>query len=226
MTDRNFLLQDFQWRDLKNIYLIDRKGIFEFIKSFSKIIQGGGIMCDFGCGTEPYRSLFHVKEYIGIDIEISGNKNLRSAEVLYDGKKIPFEEGFFDYMLASQCFEHIVNLNEIVKEIYRVLKTDGLLCVTVPLTNPEHEVPYDFRRFTTFGIRQFMEENGFEILKLQNLQSFRDTMGQMKIMYWNSTRHKIWKRLVKYYENALFILRNGKIKTGMTMEIGIIARKR
>lgn len=225
MSDRNFLLQDFQWTDLRNIFLIDRKGIFEFINCFSEMIRGGGILCDFGCGTEPYRSLFKVKEYIGIDVEVSGNRNSRSAEVLYDGKQIPFEEGFFDYMLASQCFEHITNLNEIIKEICRVLKTGGLLCVTVPLTNPEHEIPYDFRRFTSFGIRRFLEENGFEILDIQNLQSFRDTIGQMKIMYWNSTRHEIIKRFVKYFENALFVLRNSKSKTGMTMEIGIIARK-
>jgi hypothetical protein len=48
-----------------------------------------------------------------------------------------------------------------------VLRPGGHALVTVPYLYPTHEAPYDFRRFTHFGLADLLKRNGFEVLSLQ-----------------------------------------------------------
>ncbi|MCK5832097.1 class I SAM-dependent methyltransferase [bacterium] len=45
---------------------------------------------------------------------------------------LPFDDEVFDCVLATEIFEHLAHHNIILAEIYRVLKPDGRLIVTVP----------------------------------------------------------------------------------------------
>jgi ubiquinone/menaquinone biosynthesis C-methylase UbiE len=50
----------------------------------------------------------------------------------YDGKKIPFESGIFDIVFSSNVLEHVQDLDNILEEIRRVLKSDGKLICILP----------------------------------------------------------------------------------------------
>jgi len=63
-----------------------------------------------------------------------------------------------DGVFSSETFEHIFNLEEIIKEINRVLKKEGLLLATCPFLWPEHEVPYDYARYTSFAMKNLLEK--------------------------------------------------------------------
>jgi SAM-dependent methyltransferase len=125
-----------------------------------------GKMLDFGCGTKPYRMLFKVIDYIGIDIRNSGHNNDISAiDKFYDGKVIPFENEYFDSVFSSEVLTHIFNIEEVIPELNRVLKKNGNLLITVPFVWKENEKPNDSVRYTSFGIKYLLEKNGFEIVK-------------------------------------------------------------
>ena len=63
-------------------------------------------MLDFGCGSKPYKNLFKVKEYVGLDTEESGhNHRNEEIDVLYNGKQIPFVDNSFDSLFSSQVFK-------------------------------------------------------------------------------------------------------------------------
>lgn len=142
-------------------------------------------MVDLGCGTKPYvQEFINVNEYIGLDIEHSGNQDSKSlVDVFYDGKKFPFENNSVDGVFSSETFEHIFNLEEIIGEINRVLKKDGLLLATCPFLWPEHEVPYDYARYTSFAIKNLLERNGFEIVAFEKTGNFFTAMLQMQALY-------------------------------------------
>ena len=148
-----------------NPFYFTRMFLFKEIEDLAKLFEGKVV--DIGCGTKPYKMLFNnVTEYIGLDIEISGNGDSKEdIDLFYDGKKIPLESNSVDGFFSSETFEHIFNLEEIIPEIHRALKPNGLLLATCPFMWPEHEIPYDYARYTSFGLKHLLEKNGFEIVK-------------------------------------------------------------
>jgi len=155
-----------------------RKGLLKYIRMEAPRLSGR--LLDFGSGRKPWKSLFQVDEYIGIDIAESGHDHKDSlVDFYYDGHTIPFENRSFDSVFASDVFEHLFNLDEILDELYRVLKPEGQMLVTIPFAWNEHEVPYDFARYTSFGIRSIMEKHGFEIVHLHKTGTGFETVCQL-----------------------------------------------
>ncbi|MDR1764355.1 MAG: class I SAM-dependent methyltransferase [Dysgonamonadaceae bacterium] len=159
-----------------------RKGLLKYVKFEAPLLKGR--LLDFGCGRKPYRSLFDVEEYVGVDIEVSGHEQSDiSADVFYDGHHLPFDNQSFDCIFASEVFEHLFNLDEILDELNRVLKDDGRMLVTIPFAGNEHEIPYDFGRYTSYGIRKIMEKHGFTIMRLHKSTTYFETVSQSFISY-------------------------------------------
>ena len=94
---------------------LTRNRLLKAIAAYAKELKG--VMMDFGCGSKPYKSLFTVEKYIGIDYENPGHPHINEQiDVFYDGKKIPFDDAYFDSVFSSEVFEHVFNLDEILKE--------------------------------------------------------------------------------------------------------------
>jgi len=143
-----------------------------------------GLLMDFGCGSKPYKSLFNVEKYIGVDFENPGHPHLNEQiDVFYDGRQLPFENEHFDSVFSSEVFEHIFNLDEVLKEINRVMKPLSKILITCPFAICEHEIPNDFARYSSYGIKYIFEQNGFEIIKQDKTGNSVETAFQLWIMY-------------------------------------------
>lgn len=149
--------------------------------------QLNGRLLDFGCGSKPYKSLFtNVSEYIGLDYESEGHAHTNeSIDVMYDGKKIPFPDEYFDSVLSSEVFEHIFNLEEIIPEISRVMKKQAKILITCPFVWQEHEIPVDYARYTQFALKHLLEKEGFRILVQDKTGDFTMAIYQMRMVYLN-----------------------------------------
>lgn len=194
LQKREWLIEKFHPVDLINPLYCMRKPIYEFIKENAALAEGR--VLDFGCGVKPYKELFEVNEYIGIDVEESGHESdEKFADIFYDGKKIPFADEYFQFVLSTQVFEHIYDIENSIKEIYRILEKNGIFLLTVPLGENEHEVPYDFHRFTEFGLKIFLESNGFELIKMKKSNSFKSAVRYLKIcsavQSWKNSKGKM-----------------------------------
>ena len=143
-----------------------------------------GRLLDFGCGSKPYRSLFVVEEYVGVDYENPGHPHLNEEiDVYYDGKTLPFPDENFDSIFSSEVFEHIFNLDEILPELRRVLKTGGKILMTCPFSICEHEVPNDYARYSSFALKHLFHKNGFEVLEQYKTGNSIETIFQLFLMY-------------------------------------------
>ena len=145
-----------------NPFYIARKALLESIKELGDNISGRTL--DVGCGTKPYEKYFKSSEYIGLEIETTVHREVSKADFFYDGTKFPFNNNEFDSIVTNQVFEHVFNADSFLNEINRVLKKNGILLLTVPFVWDEHEQPYDFARYSSFGIKSVLEKNGFEII--------------------------------------------------------------
>ena len=139
---------------------------------------------DIGCGARPHESLFPQGTYLGVDVIKSGREmSLKSPDVFYDGRSLPFGEMTFDGVLCSQVIEHVPNPEYFLKECCRVLKADGKIVVTAPFVWQEHEEPFDFFRFSSFGIRHVLDSCGFDVISLQKTSGAIETTAQLLSTY-------------------------------------------
>lgn len=166
------------------------KPLLENIKNFSKKANSENVknILDLGCGTKPYESFFPFAEkFIGFDVE----KNERVDFVGFNWD-LPFQNNEFDALISTQVLEHTAKISETVQEIRRVVKAGGLIYVSVPLTFPEHGIPYDFYRFTRFGLREIFKD--FEVIKIEPHNGYLATL------------FRLWSTFLNYFPGAKYFL--------------------
>jgi SAM-dependent methyltransferase len=136
-----------------------------------------GRVLDIGCGLQPYRSFLNpeVTEYVGVDRE----GPLSSPTVVGDAMSLPFPDESFDVVLSTQVLEHLPKPADAVREAVRVLRRGGRMIVTVPGVWPAHEVPYDYWRFTRYGVEELLRSHDIEPGEIRPLGGMWATLGQM-----------------------------------------------
>ena len=146
------------------IYLYEsslKKEVKNAIGSFS--ITSNDKWLDVGCGLRPYEQHFPIGSYVGVDVETSGrDHSLKAPDYFYDGRILPFESKSFDGVISTQVLEHVPNPSALLAEINRIVKPNGGLILSVPFAWQEHEAPFDFSRFSSFGLVFLLKEAGFE----------------------------------------------------------------
>ena len=169
---------------LLNPFFINRKLLAESVKENAHLLSGK--ILDFGCGSKPYRSLFRFSEYIGVDIENPGHSHANEdIDVFFDGKTLPFADSAFDSCFSSEVVEHIFDIDKTLGEIKRVLKPNGRILITTPFVWDEHEVPHDYCRYTSFGLKNIFERNGFKIIEQKKSGTFPELIIQLTLIHFN-----------------------------------------
>ena len=188
-----------------NPFFFIRRGLLNGIKKYARQLNGN--LLDFGCGSKPYKTLFNVKKYFGVDMIDRGHPHeleLEQIDVYYDGNKLPFKDEAFDSLFSSEVFEHVFNLEDILQELRRVLKKDGKALFTVPFVWDEHEIPYDYGRYSSFGIKYLLEKHGFKVIALEKSTKYLETVFQLWNLY---LYYKLYtkNKYINIFINILFI---------------------
>jgi len=119
---------------------------------------------DVGCGLRPYEGFFPEGTYIGVDVDSSGRDHtMKSPDHFYDGHTLPFPDNSFEGVISTQVLEHVPDPQGLLVEMYRVLKPGGRLIMSLPFIWQEHEQPYDYFRFTRYGVDSLLKQIGFEV---------------------------------------------------------------
>ncbi len=143
-----------------------------------------GQCLDVGCGSRPYEHLFSQGSYVGVDVKSSGRPNdMKQPDYYYDGIILPFSDNAFDMVMSTQVLEHVPNPSKVLNEMARVCKKNGSVVISLPFVYPEHEEPFDFFRFTSFGIKQLAKEAGLEITSMQKDSTAIETMAILLNVY-------------------------------------------
>jgi len=164
-----------------NPFYLARSALHQAMRDYANKLDGR--LLDVGCGSKPYRSLFNVREYIGLDIDSRVARQRGVADVFYEGRIFPFEPESFDAVLCNQVLEHVFNPDEFLAEIQRVLRPGGKLLLTVPFVWDEHEQPWDFARYSSFGLKALLENQGFRIVSHHKLRADVSVLFQLTNAY-------------------------------------------
>lgn len=182
---------------LVNPFYFARKGLFTHLVPLLSRMSGD--VLDVGCGRKPYDKYCICTKYVGLEIETPENRLNKQADFYYDGSKFPFCDAEFDGIVTNQVFEHVFTPETFLNEIWRVLKPGGLLVMSVPFVWDEHEQPYDYARYSSFGLKHLLVNNGFEIM--EHYKSCNDISAVIQLL--NAYIYKIVFNRSNYFKIAL-----------------------
>ena len=145
-----------------NPFYFARRGLRQGLGEFFPGLRGA--VLDVGCGRKPYRHLVPAEKYIGLDLDTPELRAIGAADLYYAGGAFPVADAGFDAVLCSQVLEHIFTPAAFLGEIHRVLRPGGTLLLTTPFAWDEHSQPFDFGRYSSFGLAHLLKTAGFEIV--------------------------------------------------------------
>jgi SAM-dependent methyltransferase len=149
-----------------------------------------GTVLDLGCGRSPYRRLLlsppsGAERYVGVDL---GTRPGAAPDLTWDGSRLPLADASVECAVATEVFEHLPEPEQVLVELYRVIKPGGVLLFTTPFLWPLHEVPADEQRFTPFRLERLLRSAGFAPVELRALGGWNASLAQM-LGLWARRRH-------------------------------------
>lgn len=142
-----------------------------------------GVVYDFGCGTRPYETdiMQFADRYVGVDW--SNTLHGLDADVVANlNEPLPIEGSIADTVVSFQVLEHLSEPQTMINEAFRILRPGGRVFLSVPFQWHVHEAPYDFYRYTCYGLEYIFKKSGFVDIKVEPVTGFW-TMWLLKLNY-------------------------------------------
>ena len=137
----------------------------EFIRDVQSSLLPNQVLLDAGAGDCHWKINFPNAKYISMDLGVGDSGcDYSHLDIRGDLREIPLENDSVDVIISIQVLEHLPEPWNVLAEFNRVLKSGGKLFITCPQGVPQHQVPYDFFRYTPFGLRSLLESKNFEVV--------------------------------------------------------------
>ena len=125
------------------------------------------VVLDLGCGTGISSLSFFEQNFSVYGIDLSEEMLKAAAELPFKDlmcrnieNPLPFPENSFDIVTAVGVTEFINSPINLLSNISKVLKTDGLLGITFPVSENQRK---EIRSYNPPQIKKLFSESGFEI---------------------------------------------------------------
>lgn len=173
-------------------------------KKIAQSLPYKGRVIDLGCGTAPYKEdiLTVADEYIGVDWGNSYHKTSKIDIQADLTKRLPFDDEYADTVVSFQVMEHLPDPSFFLSECYRILKPGGSFFITVPFMWHVHESPYDYYRYTRYGLEYLLKKNGFADINIKENTGF----WQMWILKFNYHTIRFARGPLKYLWIPIWLL--------------------
>lgn len=134
--------------------------------------RGGQTLLDVGCGKGFYANAFGRQGIVASGLD---TKDCDFEEDLF-----PVASESYDYIFTKSTLEHIANLDNVLREMGRVLKPNGLVICIVPDWHSQWKTFYDdITHKTPFTLKSLRQ--AFLLADFKNVKCERFTMLRLTI---------------------------------------------
>ncbi len=148
-----------------------------FLREFASSLPKGSRVLDAGAGDCRHKVFFEEHRYEATDFAEVPGKTYGKLDFVGDLTDLPVADDTYDAIICTQVLAHLPEPMKALSELRRVLKPGGRIALTCPLFFHENEPPYDFFRYTRYGIAKVFEASGFEIESLEWLEGYFGTLA-------------------------------------------------
>lgn len=128
---------------------------------FAGLLESGNKVLDIGCWNYSFKRFCDELKvdglnHYGADREAPMEtcpQNYTFAKVELNNSPLPFEDETFDAIVASHVIEHVNDQLSLMKEIFRTLKTNGLVYIECPSDRSLYmpSMPFKFEEFRSLN---------------------------------------------------------------------------
>ena len=165
-----------------------------FARSLAASLPQGSAVLDAGAGQCQYKKYFSSHRYVAMDAAC-GDKlwNYSNLDAVCDLARLPCRDETYAGVLLTQVLEHVSEPQAVLDELYRILRPGGLLYLSVPQSQGEHQPPHDYFRYTRYGLSHLLEKAGFTVMDIHPECGFFEYLGNRmtvvpKILFWQRRR--------------------------------------
>ena len=131
------------------------------------------VVLDLGCGAgnsvDFFKRINPEIRWFGTDIEGSPEGKMRTRNdgnfSTYDGINLPYQDNFFDLIYSHQVLEHVRHPDNLLKNVFRVLKPGGYFTGSASYLEPYHSL--SIYNFTPYGLLVSLTDAGFQLKELR-----------------------------------------------------------
>lgn len=177
--------------------------LLKAIEEIGASLSGQEVVIDLGryyvydglCLFGPYFS--RAKQYLGADCILPNWKEVYGYQrwmvedprlirvrsgVVTDITCLPIRDAVVDWVLIPNIVEHVDEPEVMFREAFRVLKKGGRAFVFAPNVREEHQAPYDYFRYTRYGLRHLFEKSGFEVESISTASGIFDALSKTTML--------------------------------------------
>lgn len=154
---------------------LSRKSLNNQISGFLSQCPQECNVLNIGAGGEIYEVVkknLPSKNITLVSVDIDPKRN---PDILDDIVNSSIESDSFDFIICAEVLEHVENPFEAVNNIMRIVKTGGDVLISTPFIFPTHDAPYDFFRYTEFGLKKLFSNIG-EITSFKCKNSYIESL--------------------------------------------------
>lgn len=123
---------------------------------------------NFGCGLDIKEDT----DWINADIQIGPGIDTTFD---FDEFPYPFEDNTFEYILADNVLEHLVDCRKVIHELHRICQPGAIIMIRVPYWNAKCA-------YNDIGHKHYFNERAFELLVGVGHSYQHDTSNRLRIV--------------------------------------------
>lgn len=140
-----------------------RQANWRFLNYEVDKLASDALILDVGSGRGDFQAILKERDCLSLDIY-----PYPESDVVADLTQFsPFKQNSFDMVVLMNVMEHVFDTRKLLQEIAAALKPGGVCVIAIPFLLKVHQAPYDFVRYTEFGLRNWVKQFNLEVALLE-----------------------------------------------------------
>jgi len=183
----------------------------DLLATTAQTLPTESFVLDAGAGEGRFRDLFAHTRYLGVDLAVGDLAwDYSGLDIITPLERLCFADATFDVVVFTQVMEHVSEPSLVLAELRRVLRPGGMLILVAPQSWHEHQIPHDYYRYTSYGLRYLLAKNGYEVETIQPLGGYFWYLAfQLQLLpYWLFSRNHFgnWLGTLRPFLKASFVV--------------------
>ena len=142
---------------------------------FENLIKKDQKVLDFGCGGGYLLDNFNQIEKNGVEINKEAIQEAKKKQIKIYNTSSELPSNTFDLIISNHALEHCDNPLIELKELYRSLKINGIICIVVPLETSrykyfENDINFHLYSWSPLNLGNILNNAGFKVIESKTFE--------------------------------------------------------